>query len=171
VTRAAGDVELLANGRMERSASDTRHMLVLTAGATRRIRAITNVNPLDGSNRVSWWSTDFGKRYWQANVDALARGVAIDRVFVYERLDADLEDLADAQRQAGASVYLIDAKGLPPQYRTNVIVWDDTCAWEARMDAYANITGNLFSYSPLDLARCGDLVDTLVVQANQRAAI
>jgi hypothetical protein len=167
VTRAAGDVELLANGRMERNASDTRHMLVLTAGASRRIAAVTNMNQRDGSSRVAWWSTDFGQRYWQANVDALARGVAVDRVFVYERLDDGLEALAEEQRRAGVNVYLMDAAGLAPQYRTNLIVWDDTCTWEARMDAYANITGNLFSYSPLDLARCGDIVETLIVQARQ----
>jgi hypothetical protein len=168
VTRAAGDVELLANGRMERTASDTRHMLVLTAGAARRIAAITVVSQRDGANRVGWWATDFGKRYWQANLEALARGVAIDRAFVYESLDDGLEALADEQRQAGVNVFLMDAAGLAPQYRANTIVWDATCAWEARMDAYGNITGNLFSYSPLDLARCGDIIETLLVQARQR---
>ncbi|HEV7762550.1 MAG TPA: hypothetical protein VGO78_26255 [Acidimicrobiales bacterium] len=117
VTRAAGDVELLANGRMERTASDTRHMLVLTAGAARRIAAITVVSQRDGANRVGWWATDFGKRYWQANLEALARGVAIDRAFVYESLDDGLEALADEQRQAGVNVFLMDAAGLAPQYR------------------------------------------------------
>jgi hypothetical protein len=165
VARAAGDVEMLANGRMERNDSDTRHMLTLTTAASGRIAAVTTVNQRDESGWFSWWSTEFGKRYWQANVDALQRGVEIHRVFVYERLDDRLKALAAEQRRAGAKVYLMAADDVAPPYRANVIVWDDTCTWEARMDAYANITGNLFSYNPLDLARCRELVETLIVRA------
>jgi hypothetical protein len=167
VTRAVGDIEQLANGRMERSGSDTRHMLVLTAEARRRISGVTNVTRRGGASRVDWWSSDFGQRYWRANVEALARGVVVERVFVYEQLDDQLQAIAEEQRRAGVAVHLIDAAAVAPQYRANVVVWDDRCAWEARMDAYANITGNLYSYSPLDVRRCGDVVATLLVQARE----
>ena len=170
VTRAAGDIELLANGRMERDASDTRHLLVLTTTARRRIAGVTNVSQRDGASRLDWWTSDFGRRYWQANVDALARGVVIDRVFVYELLDEALEAIAEEQRRAGVCVYLMPAADVAPQYRANVVVWDDRCTWEARMDAYANITRNMFSYSPLDVTRCGDIVETLLVQARRDEA-
>jgi hypothetical protein len=70
---------------------------------------------------------------------------------------------------SGHAVYLMKAADVAPQYRTNIVVWDDVCAWEARLDAYSNVTSNLFSYSPLDLKRCGDIVDTLLVQAREAA--
>jgi hypothetical protein len=167
VNRAVGDIEQLANGRMERAGSDTRHMLVLTAESRRRIAGITNVARRGGASRVDWWSSDFGQRYWQANIDALARGVAIERVFVYEHLDDQLQAIADEQRRAGVAVHLIDAAAVAPQYRANIVVWDDRCTWEARMDAYANITSNLFSYSPLDVRRCSDIIETVLVHARQ----
>jgi hypothetical protein len=116
VNRAVGDIEQLANGRMERAGSDTRHMLVLTAESRRRIAGITNVARRGGASRVDWWSSDFGQRYWQANIDALARGVAIERVFVYEHLDDQLQAIADEQRRAGVAVHLIDAAAVAPQY-------------------------------------------------------
>lgn len=167
IARAAGDVEMLANGRMERNASDTRHMLTVTAAASRRIAAVTTVNQRDDIGWINWWSTDFGKRYWQANIDAIRRGVEIHRVFVYDELNDKLSALAAEQRRAGVKVYLISAADITPPYRANVIVWDDTCTWEVRMDAFASITGNVFSYNRLDLARCRELVETLIVRARE----
>ncbi len=169
VTRAAGDVEMLANGRMERSGPASRHMLGLTVATTRRIAAVTMVNERYGNGSVDWWSSEFGRRYWQANVDALERGVVIDRVFIHEKLGQGLRDLAEVQRAAGVNVYLLEADQIAPTFRTNAVIWDDTCTWEARLDAYGNVTGNLFSYSPLDVARLHDLVDTAIVQAHQTA--
>jgi hypothetical protein len=165
VTRAVRDAEIVAGGRVEREGSDSRLMLDLVAKCERRLSATTNIARGKGASRLAWWESEFGKRYWQENVKALARGVTIERVFIYESLDARLTELVERQRRAGVNACLIDATSVPSAYRTNVAVFDAFCAWEARMDAYSLITHNVFSYGPVDIRRTQETVDTLIVRA------
>lgn len=165
IEQALADVEVVASGRIERDASDTRLMLEMAIGCEKRLAATTNVAVQNGANRLTWWQSEFGRRYWDANQAALRRGVRIDRIFIYEKMDAFLRALADEQRRAGVNVYLIGANEVAGPYRINSAVFDDLCCWEAKMDAYSNITANLFSYSKVDLKRLTELVDTLVLHA------
>jgi hypothetical protein len=165
VTRAVRDAEVVAGGRFERDGTDNRHMLDLVAKCERRLSATTNIARGKGASRLEWWESEFGKRYWQENVKALARGVTIERVFIYEALDDRLSELVERQRRAGVHACLIEADSVPSAYRTNVAVFDTSCAWEARMDAYSLITHNVFSYGPVDIRRTQEIVDTLMVRA------
>jgi hypothetical protein len=165
VTRAVRDAETVAGGRVEREGTDSRHMLDLVAKCERRLSATTNIARGKGASRLEWWESEFGKRYWQENVKAIARGVTIERVFIYEELDDRLSEIVERQRKAGVKACLIDAASVPSAYRANVAVFDRSCAWEARMDAYSLITHNVFSYGPVDIRRTQEVVDTLLVRA------
>jgi len=169
VTTAISEAGVLASGRLERDATDTRMLLDLVSRCEIRLAAMTNIAERGGASRLDWWQSEFGRRYWEANCQALARGVTIDRVFLYEVLDDGLLDIVRIQREAGVNAYLIEALAVPSQYRGNLAVFDDVCAWESRMDAYATITRNVFYYATSDIKRCKDLVDTLVVRAKAHA--
>lgn len=167
IARCIADVEVVASGRVERPADDTRMMLEMAGKCHGRIAATTNVALRDGANRLTWWESQFGRRYWDANTLAMQRGVVVDRVFIYEKMDDNLRKLADSQRAAGANVYLIQVNEVAGPFRINAVVWDDECCWEAKMDAYSNITANLFSYSKVDIKRLSEIVDTLILHAQR----
>lgn len=170
VSAAVREAEAVASGRLERNEADARHLLDLAACAKTRIAATTNIAGPGGSSRLEWWDSEFGRRYWLANKAAIARGVKIDRVFIYEALDQRLLDFVESQCAAGVNACLIDVNTVIASHRTNLAVFDDTCAWEARMDAYGHVTRNIFCYHTVDVKHRLVQVDSLLVQARSGQA-
>lgn len=164
-TTAVRDAEAIAQGRLERDGTDPRHLLSLVSSATSRIAAITNIADASGSSRLEWWDGDFGKRYWKANLDAIQRGVTIDRVFIYDVLDTRLTEFVRAQCRDGVNAYLIQAGKVSPSHRTNLASFDEFCAWEARMDAVGQTTGNSYFYNRIDIMKRISQVDSVLVNA------
>jgi hypothetical protein len=151
------ELDELRRGRVVRPGSDYQHLLESTDGCRHTLQAVTNVTA-DAVRGLGWWASDIGPRYWRANLDALARGVRITRIFVYNELTADLRDLVETQRQAGVRVGLVRAAALDPALRFNLAIWDGASAWEARLNAGGEIAANLFTVNPGDLSRLGEAV-------------
>ncbi|MGY0007997.1 hypothetical protein, partial [Micromonospora sp. I033] len=72
------EAEQLAAGRIVRPGDDDEDLIGATRDCTRELVGLTNVMPRV-SGELSWWRGDVGRRYWEANLAALARGVRITR--------------------------------------------------------------------------------------------
>lgn len=92
----AEELDELRRGRITRSSAENEHLIAAVAGCLVSIEAVTNI-----TGPPQWWRTDFGRRYWQANLDALARGVRISRVFICDRLTDDLTALLRDRSRPG----------------------------------------------------------------------
>ena len=102
---------------------------------------------------LDWWLQPVGRQYWQAQLEALARGVAIRRVFIYQTWTAGLDALAREQAEAGVAVRRIHNDRLPPNLRIITAIWDGTCGHELSYTAGGDATADSFTVSPPDLER------------------
>jgi hypothetical protein len=120
------------------------------------------------SHDLRWHLSDVGRNYWKAQQDALARGWKIRRVFVYDDWTAELDDLAQEQKQAGVEVLRIGHASLPAELRTlDVTVWGDRHAFEHRKMELGNTTVDKFTVDPSDIARYLALFDILEATAER----
>jgi hypothetical protein len=162
--RLGEELDELRQGRVLRPQDDHEHLLGPTRACQHTLHAVTNaVAELPGSG-LRWWTGDIGRRYWQANLDALARGVRITRVFVYTTMTAELAELIAVQERAGVRIWRVPADAVDPARRLNLAIWDGTAAWEARLNAGGEVVGNVFTVNQADLNRL-----TGVFQACERA--
>ncbi|MFI7430613.1 hypothetical protein ACIBPB_26815 [Micromonospora sp. NPDC049836] len=144
--------EQLAAGRIIRPGDDGEDLVGATRDCTGQLVALTNVMPRV-SGELSWWRGEVGRRYWEANVAALARGVRITRIFIYATLSEELRELVETQRRAGVRVGLLPHGAVSPQLHVNLVVWDSSSCWEARMTAHGEISEHQFSVNRSDVER------------------
>lgn len=146
------EAEQLAAGRIIRPGDDDEDLIGATRGSTRELVGLTNVMPR-ASGEMSWWRGEVGRRYWEANVAALARGVRITRIFIYATLGDELTELVEKQRRVGVRVGLLPFGAVSQHLHVNLTVWDGSSCWEARMTAHGEISENQFSVNPADVDR------------------
>ncbi|MEH0822615.1 MULTISPECIES: hypothetical protein [unclassified Micromonospora] len=152
------EAEQLAAGRIVRPGDDDEDLIGATRDCTRRLDGLTNLAPR-ASGELSWWRSEIGRRYWEANLAALARGVRITRVFVYATLSDELTELVDEQRRAGVRVGLLPLGALSPHLHVNLALWDGASCWEAKMSVHGEITENQFSVNRADVDRLTRVFD------------
>ncbi|MFE9914888.1 hypothetical protein ACFYPG_06975 [Micromonospora sp. NPDC005553] len=152
------EAEQLAEGRIIRRGDEDEDLVGATRSCVRRLDALTNVMPRV-SGELSWWRSDIGRRYWEANEAALDRGVRITRVFVYATLTDELSTLVEKQRTAGVRVGLLLFGVVSPHLHVNLAVWDGSSCWEARMTAHGEIGENQFSVNRTDVGRLTRVFD------------
>ncbi|MFI9010959.1 hypothetical protein ACIGNX_27350 [Actinosynnema sp. NPDC053489] len=121
--------------------------------------AVTNI-----SGDTGWWQEPLGERYWQANLDALARGVRITRVFVYDRMSLKIAELVSKHRAAGVEVHQVQVNRLDKELRVNFAVFDESTAWEAQMTPQGLIATSIVRFHPGDVARLLDFFHRAVRQ-------
>lgn len=138
----------LERGHFRTPYGDNDLFLRLIAKSRHTITA-TSVPGVD----LSWWKAPVGRQYWQAQVDALARGVRIRRVFIYQEWGAEIDAIAREQVEAGADVRRVHLDRLTPDLRVITAVWDGKCAHELPYTAGGAATHDVFTVSPTDLER------------------
>ncbi|MCG5216286.1 hypothetical protein [Streptosporangium sp. KLBMP 9127] len=116
---------------------------------SRRSMCVTSVPSVD----LDWWLEPVGRQYWQAQVDALKRGIEIRRVFIYQEWSDALDALAREQVAAGVKVRRVHIDRLPPHMRVITGVWDDSCGHELSYTAGGEAVHDTFTVSPPDLER------------------
>ena len=124
---------------------------------TRRTMCCTSVPAVD----LDWWLQPVGRQYWQAQTEALARGVAIRRVFIYQAWTRDLDALAREQAEAGVVVRRIHNDRLSPNLRIITAIWDGACGHELSYTAGGDATADSFTVSPPDLERLTRQFETI----------
>ncbi|GAA2399325.1 hypothetical protein Cme02nite_08190 [Catellatospora methionotrophica] len=155
----------LTRGRFEREGSDYTYLIQPTLQAQLTIEAVTNILP--GNNRLDWWEASDGREYWQANLDAIAQGVRITRIFTHAGMSHRLEQLIEAQRAAGVHVVVLARAEVPEALQMNFTVWDGRHAWEARLNAAGTVVANIYTVNPTDVSRMRAAFDRLVHASGQ----
>jgi hypothetical protein len=145
------DFDELARGRIVRPGTDYELLLSATDACHRRLQAITNIPA--GPVGLRWWTSEVGQRYWEANLDALARGVTITRVFVCGAMDDDLAALIAKQSRAGVTALVALRDMVDSALHVNLVLWEGRRGWEARMNAHGDIVGNVFTVNERDVQR------------------
>ena len=109
-----------------------------TNGATHTIRSVTIQ-----SHDEERWDSEWGRRYWAANVTALARNVQIRRIFLIEQFTPYIQDLIEVQKAAGVAIKVMvnDGSDIPPRLYHNILIWDTTGAAESDVSARGDALG------------------------------
>ena len=113
----------------------------------------TSLQPQD----LVWHRSDVGRRYWAMQLDALARGWEIQRIFIYDTWTADLDSLAGEHKSAGVRVKRILTAELPSGLVVDVTTWGNTHVYEQRVRVEGTTTLDRFSVNEVDIRRCSDL--------------
>lgn len=124
---------------------------------TKRTMCATSVPAVD----LDWWLEPVGRQYWRAQIDALARGVTIRRVFIYQTWTGELDALAREQAEVGVAVRRIHNDRLAPNLRIITAVWDGRCGHELSYTAGGDATADSFTVSPPDLERLTRQYETI----------
>jgi hypothetical protein len=149
----AGDLDELRHGRITRAGSDYQDLLASTRTCRHTLHAVASVLAHLPENGAGWWTNALGREYWQANLDAMHRGVRIKRLFIYSVMTDELTKVVAEQENAGVVVGLVPANALDSALWHNLAIWDGASAWEARLNATGEIVGNTFTVNETDLTR------------------
>ncbi|WP_035846553.1 phospholipase D-like domain-containing protein [Kitasatospora azatica] len=111
-------------------------LLTLTHSAGESIDAISTA--VD----IGFWSTELGRRYFDAQRTAVSRGVPVRRVFVLQSADEQTVDeihrVAHYQASQGVNVKIVAVRDLPTQARrpmSDFILFDGGISYEVSSDA------------------------------------
>jgi hypothetical protein len=140
-------IEDLARGKTEVPYYDDSLIHLLTEHCEQPILA-TSMQEIS----ANWWSTPGGERSWQLQLDAMKRGVRITRIFIYDRWDTRLDQLAQRQHAEGVDTFRVRRSKLPPELKVDMILWDNLCLFEARANASGDAINREYSFSPSELA-------------------
>lgn len=148
IKQCSEEFDKLRHGRFQERADNYDRLVGLIEAAKESVLAVTNIyaNP-DG---LDWWHREVGQNYWRANQEALRRGVAISRIFIYREWSDTLEQLAQDQVRAGVKTYKAQYSRMEADLRINFAVFDMSATWRAEMNAQGEIMRNLFSVSMED---------------------
>lgn len=136
----------LEHGNLETPYGDNSLRNQLTESVSKTMLA-TSVENVD----LNWWHSPPGDRYWHLHHEAMRRGVAIRRVFIYQTWTEAHESLARQQHEAGVTVFRVDRTQLPVDLRRNIVLWDGTFAYETRANADGESIGIRYIFSPQEV--------------------
>ena len=140
VERVAGFVrELPDGGGIVYNGEDRDWLLGLAREAEHSINAIS-LSTVDAGMRGfdgGLWTSDLGTRYVELQREAIARGVAIRRIFVFENEDLAQDEtfrrITKMQRDIGVEVRMLDYQLIPEWLRSMIfdfIVFDEAVGYE-----------------------------------------
>jgi hypothetical protein len=130
----------LNSGVIEVDSDDTQLLFEWTNKARRALRT-TLVTHSD----VHWWRSRTGSAFWQANLRAMARGVEVERIFVYEALTPNVVALMREHDAAGVRVLAVAIDGLRAELLIDVCVFDDDRVHEVVFSSGGNAMAYRYS--------------------------
>jgi hypothetical protein len=126
----------LQTGQAAYDGEDHDWLLTLTHSAGESIDAISTA--VD----IGFWSTELGRRYFDAQRTAVGRQVPVRRVFVLQTTDpqvaAEIHRVADYQASQGVSVKIVAVHDLEPWAQrpmSDFILFDGVVSYEVSSDA------------------------------------
>ena len=102
-------------------------ILLDQAPRTRDSIRATSLQELD----LDWWLSPLGRKYWNLLKAAMARGVHVERIFIYTEWTEALKGLAEEQHAAGVHTFWVKRSDIPPDFQVDMIIWDKSCAYKA----------------------------------------
>ena len=130
-------------GIIEVESDDTKLLLDWTTTVRHSIKA-TMVARTD----IHWWHSRPGRQLWQTNLDALHRGVNIQRVFMADKVTPELEELIREQLDAGVEAYVVTVDELRADLHIDLTIVDDKRIHEVMFSSGGNAMGYRYSQEP-----------------------
>lgn len=114
---------------------------------------LTNID----HTHIDWWYSEEGRKYWQANLNALDRGVHVERVFIYDTLTPQLDTLICEQATANQNgqridVYAVQKDVLPDELRADIAIWDESFTYQVELNSDGKPINNRYSVNDADVA-------------------
>ena len=114
---------------------------------------LTNID----HTHIDWWYSEEGRKYWQANLNALDRGVHVERVFIYDTLTPQLDTLICEQATAHQNgqridVYAVQKDVLPDELRADIAIWDESFTYQVELNSDGKPITNRYSVNDADVA-------------------
>lgn len=109
----------------------------------------TSIANIDDYN---WWNSPIGKKYLKSNIDAITKGVSIERIFISDNFDDEAQQVMTEHKNKGVKVYKLEKSKIPADYRIDMIVFDRKFSYEAKISADGLPISNIFSVEPTDIA-------------------
>lgn len=140
IKRMTNFVQELPGGReIAYDGEDREWLLGLTQEAVRSVDAIS-LSTVDAGMRGfdgGLWTSDLGTRYLELQREAVARGITIRRIFVFENeelaRDDTFLDITKIQREVGVQVRMLDFQLIPEWLRSIIfdfILFDGSVSYE-----------------------------------------
>lgn len=152
--------EQASTGRLEELSEEIRQIWlkdILTAAGNGQVFSATSY-----VNICTWWRTEAGQRYYDANVDAIARGVKVRRVFITsERAKDAIKQEVLRQSQNGVQVRVAFEGSLPAEHQANYSVLERSIATWSSLTPTAGSSEGHVSYAPGDIERYESLFGRL----------
>ncbi|MFI0367035.1 DUF6879 family protein [Actinomadura sp. 1N219] len=133
-------IDSLSRGEREVTCDGEDHDWILQlTGATTKTLDATSTTTVDGTGENfsgGFWTSEHGRRYLKAQVEAKGRGVIIRRLFIRhdDRYSDDLDfpAIAQEQRRAGIEVKVLRYDQIPTQLDTptDFVLFDEEVAYE-----------------------------------------
>ncbi|MFC3381567.1 hypothetical protein [Couchioplanes azureus] len=136
----------LQRGHFEAPFDDNWLVYALTERTKDRLLA-TSVEEVD----LKWWQSAAGHTYWRLHREALARGIRVQRIFIYRDWTDDHETLARRQRDAGVRTLRVQRDQLSADLRVDMILWDDVCGYQSRVNSSGEAITNNYTFDKYDL--------------------
>jgi hypothetical protein len=73
-----------------------------------------------------WWKRDLGRRYLQANYEAVQRGVIIERIFIVRPGEQEVEAFIEEQRKHNIIVRVVKESSVKPHLKENFFLVEDS---------------------------------------------
>lgn len=139
---------------------DDQELLMASVNAVQKCMRSVSV----GKNDEDFWISSNGKRYWNANLQAIGRrNVQIERIFIYDKMTDALQKVITQQEKAGVKVYLVESSKAPPVLRIDMAIFDEDIAYEARLSSSGVAIENI---SIIDISEKIDKFNRLKACAN-----
>lgn len=148
LTDAAGKLGELEAGHFYSPWDDNSIALDLVHN-TQHEMLVTSMPAID----LDWWHTPEGQRYWALQREALARDVAVRRVFIYDEWSEALDAIAQEQQRAGVEVRRVHRDDLPTNLVGIMGIWDDSCGHELEYTPTGDAVNFAFLVARPDLER------------------
>jgi len=156
LTGCIKDLKRLEEGHILTDYEDNVLLMDQLAQTRKSVRA-TSLQELD----LEWWESTLGQRYTKVMVEAIKRGVHVERIFIYSDWNSSIERLADEHEAAGVHVLRVHRDALRASLRIDMIVWDERCAYEAQVNEPGGAHRNLFTLVKEEIHRNIDIYNRI----------
>lgn len=116
-----------------------------------------------------WWDTPMGEKTWKANVDAIARGITITRVFIFDEYTKAREATMQKHEASGVKVHWSLIDDLPVELRVGFAVFDDWVCYQIVQTADGRVAEYVFTYDEADVRKLKHCFERVLFVSHQFA--
>jgi len=109
-------LQALSKGTLQTGPIDNDALILLMNQAKKQL-VVTSPTSTD----EDWWLSPRGRKFWQANIDAVQRGVGVTRIFLFEESTGNIQEVMQEQLLSGVNVYGVRYADLPVDLRVSLV--------------------------------------------------